>query len=212
MNEKEYNNSIKKIALLMSLESKVNIVGSARIRRNLYYSDYDSFSTVKGKNENMIYNHFRSVFEIIKNSENTIITDFKLGENAKGEPLRWTYEEIKRKENNGITFEDALKQKSMIKMDIVALLNGRFIEITEVYNIFIDGSSNSVYSKENIRKELIDDMTEQIKEGNYMKALKRNYSLLNLENKNKAVREKLIDYFNSPIGLLTVLNQTLRQC
>ena len=54
----------------------------------------------------MIYNHFRSVFEIIKNSKNTIITDFKLGENSKSEPLRWTYEEIKRKENNGITFED----------------------------------------------------------------------------------------------------------
>ena len=57
----------------------------------------------------MIYNHFMSVFEIIKNSENTTITDFKLGENAKGEPLRWTYEEIKRRENKGITFEDALK-------------------------------------------------------------------------------------------------------
>jgi hypothetical protein len=35
-----------------------------------------------------------------------------------------------------------------------------------------------------------------------MKALKRKYSLLNLDNNNKAVREKLIDYFNSPIGLL----------
>ena len=40
----------------------------------------------------MIYNHFRSVFEIIKKSENTIITDFKLGENEKGEPLRWKVE------------------------------------------------------------------------------------------------------------------------
>ena len=138
MNEKQYNNNIKKIAKLMSLESKINIVGSAKIRRNLYYSDYDSFSTVKGKNENMIYNHFRSVFEIIRNSENTIITDFKLGENAKGEPLRWTYEEIKRRENNGITFEQSLKQKSMIKMDIVTLHDGRFIEISEVYNIYID--------------------------------------------------------------------------
>ena len=202
MNEKQYNNNIKKIAKLMSLESKVNIVGSAKIKRNLYYSDYDSFSTVKGKNENIIYNHFMSVFDIIRNSENTIITDFKLGENAKGEPLRWTYEEIKRRENNGITFEMAINQKSMIKMDIVTLLNGRFIEITEVYNIFIDGESNSDYSKENIMKELTDDMKKQIKEGNYMKALKRQYSILNLQNKNKAVREKLIDYFNSPIGLL----------
>ena len=181
MNEKQYNNNIKKIVKLMSMESKVNIVGSAKIRRNIYYNDYDSFSTVKGKNENMIYNHFKSVFEIIRNSENTIITDFKLGENAKGEPLRWTYEEIKRKENNGITFDDAIKQKSIIKMDIVTLHNGRFIEITEVYNIYIDGESNSDYSIENIRKELIDDMNEQIKEGNIMKALKRKYSLLNLE-------------------------------
>ena len=129
MNEKQYNN-IKKIVKLMSMESKVNVVGSAKIRRNIYYSDYDSFSTVKGKNENMIYNHFKSLFEIIRNSENKIITDFKLGENEKGEPLRWTYEEIKRRENNGINFEDALKkQKSIIKMDIVTLQNGRFIEI-----------------------------------------------------------------------------------
>ena len=87
-------------------------------------------------------------------------------------------------------------------MDIVTHLNGRFIMITEVYNIFIDGESNSDYSKENIKHELMHDMIEQIEEGNYMKALKRQYSILNLQNKNKAVREKLIDYFNSPIGLL----------
>jgi len=103
-----------------------------------------------------------SVFEIIRNSENTIITDFKLGD-FRGNALRWTYEEIKRRENNGITFNDALKQKSMIKMDIVTLHNGRFIEITEVYNIFIDRESNSDYSLDNVRKLLTDDMNEHIK-------------------------------------------------
>jgi translation elongation factor EF-G len=158
--------------------------------------------TVKGKTKNIIYNHFKSVFEIIKSVDNTIITDFKLEGNSKGEPLRWTYEEIKIKENNGITFEDALKQKSMIKMDIVTLLNGRFIEISEIYNIYIDGESNSDYSIENIRKELTNDMKKMIKQKNLMKAVKRKYSLLNLDNRDKAVREKLIDYFNSPIGLL----------
>ena len=88
MNKKEYNNNITKIAKLMSLESKVNIVGSAKIKRNIYAAVYDSFEIVKGKNENMIYNHFRSVFEIIRNSENTIITDFKLGE-FRGKTLKW---------------------------------------------------------------------------------------------------------------------------
>jgi hypothetical protein len=201
MNQKEYNNNIKKIARLMSLESKVNIVGSAKIKRSIFYSDYDSFSTVKGKNENMIYNHFKSLFEIIKSSENTIITDFKMGE-FKDKALRWDYESIKRRENNGITFEQALKMKSIIKMDVITLMNGRFIEITEVYNIFIDGESNFDYTKENVRKELTDDMLKQIQDGNYMKALKRKYSLLNLDGKDKATHEKLIDYFNSPIGLL----------
>ena len=202
MNEKQYNNNIKKIVKLMSMESKVNIVGSAKIKRNIYAADYDSFEIVKGKTKNIIYNHFKSLFEIIKSVDNTIITDFKLGENSKGEPLRWTYEEIKRRENNGITFDDAIKQKSIIKMDIVTLLNGRFIEITEVYNIYIDGKSNSDYSIDNVRKELTDDMKKMIKEGNLMKALKRKYSILNLDNKDKMIREKLIDYFNSPIGLL----------
>ena len=164
MNQKEYNNNITKIAKMMSLQSKINIVGSAKVKRNIFYSDYDSFSTVKGKNENMIYNHFKSLFEIIKSSENTIITDFKMGE-FKDKVLRWDYEAIKRRENNGVTFEDALKQKSIIKMDIVTLLNSRFIEITEVYNIYIDGESNFDYSIDNIRHELMHDMQEQIKEG-----------------------------------------------
>jgi len=97
MNEKQYNNKVAKIARLMSLESKVNIVGSANVKRSIYYSDYDSFSTVKGKNENMVYNHFKSVFQIIKNSENSIITDFKMGE-FREKPLRWEYEAIKRRE------------------------------------------------------------------------------------------------------------------
>jgi len=129
MNEKQFNNKVTKIARLMSLESKVNIVGSAKIKRSIFYSDYDSFSTIKGKNENMIYNHFKSLFEIIGSSDNTIITDFKMGENAKGDPLRWDYEAIKRRENNGITFDQALKQKSMIKMDVVTVLNGRLVKV-----------------------------------------------------------------------------------
>jgi len=70
------------------------------------------------------------------------------------------------------------------------------------YNIYIDASSNADYTKENVRHELMHDMQEQIKEGNFMKALKRRYIILNLDNKNKAESEKLIDYLNSSIGLL----------
>ena len=65
------------------------------------------------------------------------------------------------------------------------MLNNRFIELTEVYNIYIDDESNFDYSIDNVRKELSDDMKKQIKDGNYMKALKRKYSILNLESSKR---------------------------
>jgi hypothetical protein len=47
MVRKEFHNKIIKINKLMSLESKVNVVGSANIKRNLYYSDsFFSIQTV----------------------------------------------------------------------------------------------------------------------------------------------------------------------
>jgi len=203
MQQKEYNNHITKINRLMSLESKVNIVGSASVRRNVYYSDIDSFGIVRGKTVNRIYNHFKSLFQIIQNTDNTVISDFKLGK-LKGEPLRWTYEHIKNKNNNGVSFEDALKQKGMIKMDIITLLNGRFIEISEVYNIYLDGESNYNSSKESILKELNNEFNELVKDGSYMKALKRFYSIKQLEDaeSNRYLLRSLEDYFNTPIGLL----------
>ena len=203
MVKKEFHNKIIKINKLMTLNSKVNIVGSANVRRNLYYSDYDSFETVKGKNINTIYNHFKSLFEIINDSENTVISDFKIG-SLKGEPFRLTYENIKNGNNNGVSFDDALRQKGIIKLDIITLLNGRFIEISEVYNIYLDGSSNYNDSKESIIESITKEMNDHFRDGNYMKVLKRFYSLKKLEdeNKNKYMLNNLVDYFNSPIGLL----------
>ena len=203
MVRKEFHNKIIKINKLMSLKSKVNIIGSAAVSKSVFYGDYDSFETVKGKNVNTIYNHFKSLFEIINDSENTVISDFKLGM-LKGEPLRWTYEHIKNRNNNGISFEDALRQKGMIKLDIITLLNGRFIEISEVYNIYLDGSSNYNESKESIIESITTEMNDHFRDGNYMKVLKRFYSLKKLEdeNKNKYMLNNLVEYFNSPIGLL----------
>jgi len=203
MVKKEFHNKIIKINRLMSLESKLNVVGSAALLKSVYYSDIDSYETVKGKNVNSIYNHFKSLFEIINDSENTVVSDFKLG-SLKGEPLRWTYDHIKNRNNNGVSFDLALRQKGMIKLDIITLLNGRFIEISSVYNIFLDGSSNYNESENKIMADITTEMNNHLRDGNYMKVLKRFYSLKKMEdeNKNKYMLNNLLDYFNSPIGLL----------
>ena len=199
---KEINNNIKIIGKLMSLESKINIVGSANVKRNLYYSDYDLFQKVRGKSEQLIYNHFKAVFNIIKSSSNVVISDFKLGEDDKGESLRWDYNDIMKGENGGVSFKDALKMESIIKLDIIIYINGRFIEISEVYNVYLDGKSNMNYSKDEVIKELTEDYKELVNDGNYFKALKRMYSIIKLNDENDSRLNILVDYFNQPIGLL----------
>jgi hypothetical protein len=199
---KEINNNIKIIGKLMSLESKINIVGSANIKRNLYYSDYDLFQNVKGKSETLIYNHFKSVFNIIKYSNDAVISDFKLGENDKGDALRWDFNEIMKAENNGVSFTDAIKMKSIIKLDIIIYSNGRFIEISEVYNVFLNNKSNMNYSKDEVSKQLIEEYKELVNDNNYFKSLKRMYSIIKLNDDTDPKLNILIDYFNQPIGLL----------
>jgi hypothetical protein len=199
---KEINNNIKIIGKLMSLESKVNIVGSANVKRNLYYSDYDLFQKVQGKSEQLIYNHFKAIFNIIKSSSNVVISDFKLGEDDKGDALRWDYNDIMKGENGGVSFKEALKMKSIIKLDIIVYLNGRFIEISEVYNVYLDGKSNMNYSKEEMLKNITEDYKDLVNDGNYFKALKRMYSIIELNDENDSRLNILIDYFNQPIGLL----------
>jgi hypothetical protein len=199
---KQFNNKIEKIGSIMSLESKVNVVGSASIKRSIYYSDYDLFETIQNKTPTVILNHFRSVFNIIKAQPNTVITDFKCGTSTKGTSLRWDYSEIHAGENNGISFEEAIQQKGIIKLDIISFINGRFVEITEVYSIKINGKTNMDYTNEEVLKSITDDYKHEVRNMNFMKALKKMYSVIKLQNKKDQMLNLLIDYFNSPIGLL----------
>ena len=75
-----------------------------------------------------------------------IVSDLKCGVNSNGEPIRWNQQQIMRNDNNGLSFEECIKHKGIVKIDIIYLLNGRFIESTNVYQIVIDGESNMDYS------------------------------------------------------------------
>jgi hypothetical protein len=193
---KLYNKNIENIGKMISIESKVNIVGSASIKRSLYYSDYDLFEQVHDKDANSIYIHFLALFNKIKVMDNIVISDFKLG------GLKWTFHEITRGVNNGVSFNDALKEKSIIKIDIISLINGKFYEISEVYKICLNGQCNMDYDLDVIIKDITDEYTDKVQSGDYMKALKKMYSIIKLNNSQDSKLNLLLDYFNSPIGLL----------
>jgi len=199
---KLFNNKVSQIGSIMSLESKVNVVGSASIQRSIYYSDYDLFETIQNKTSTVILNHFRSVFNIIKSAPNTVISDFKCGSSPNGSPLRWDYSEIQSGVNNGVSFDKAIQQKGIIKLDIISYINGRFVEITEVYNVKINGKSNMDYTNEEVVKSITADYKDEVKKLNFMKALKKMYSISKLINNKDPLLDILVTYFNSPIGLL----------
>ena len=125
---------------------------------------------VRGKSEQLICNHFRALFDIIKSSNNSVITDFKCGLDDKNNPLRWDYSDIMKGENNDISFFEALRHKSIFKLDVILFINSRFIEISEVYYINLTGEPNMDYSTEEVIKELTLDYKNYVKDGNYIKA------------------------------------------
>ena len=90
--------------------------------------------------------------------------------------------------------------KSTIKLDIVYLLNGVFNEISDNYYIKMGATTNyQDISSNTIIKTLSEDYKEQVKEGNYYKALKRQFVIKEMSGKKHS---KLLKYFNSDAGII----------
>ena len=205
----DFNDKLQKVFNLMSIKGKYSIVGSASLKGILYNSDYDlnEMEHIKGPNAyEKVYEIFKHKFQLAKSNPNIFITDFKCGIDSKGEPLKWTYLDMIYKKAQ---FIEALKGKSTIKLDIIYLLNGSYVEITEVY--FLDIGSHTNYNNkeldvETIKSELLKSMKECVQEGLYFKALKRIFSYLNI---NKQKDQRLVDFFNGPSGILYKANSDL---
>ena len=115
--------------------------------------------------------------------------------------LRWTPKDIRRgwvKMIDGThkTFEDALKDDTMIKVDFVVPVGNIFAEISEVYQY-----KQSPIHIEQVLRELADDV-EFYKHNNTMKSLKRLYSIMEIKNTYPEARLRMLDFFNSDAGLV----------
>jgi hypothetical protein len=153
------------------------------------------------------------------------IVDFKCGM-IRGEAIHWDKQDINRGMVGSVSFIDCILQKSKCKMDIVKYLNGRFIEISEIYYFNINNKTNyadNEFQKEYIIHELEKDRIELINDGNIFKALKREYRILFIMNRNITRRKHLEAIFNGPIGylyycisniktLIIMKEQTFRRC
>jgi len=205
---RSFNNEIQDTFALMRISSRQKLVGSSSVIGNIITNDYDLNEMVIEKgNEveiiNKIYMIFKTKFKLAYKTKDTWIVDFKCGM-MNDEPIRWNRSDINRGRYGDIKFIDAILT-GKCKIDIVQYLNGRFIEISEIYYFNINGKKNyndNEFDKQNILYELEQDKIKFINDGNIFKALKREYRILDILGKSKKRQSKLDSIFNSPLGWL----------
>jgi hypothetical protein len=188
---KEINANTEDVIHRFALSSKVKFLGSASKKGISYYSDYDLFSPIK-ESADALAKHFQQIFS----KPFKYFMETKIGE-YKGKKLIWTQSQIKKGINKGIKLADAIKQDALIKTDIILEQGNSFVEISIIYNT----KYQTQKTKEQIESEFEDEIKEYSKDNSF-KALKRLYSLLSLDDKNIKLKEKLIKFFNSDIGLV----------
>ena len=138
--------------------------------------------------------------------------DFLLAkQNIKFNIVRWTPKQILQGHQlyrtRNISLADALSQPSIIKLDMITLVdNNRFIEVSIIYELFLDNKPLNNFPLLPIKQSLKNSILEFVAESNYFKVAKRIYSLA-VADKDKKLAKSLIPFFNSDLGrLYTVIS------
>jgi hypothetical protein len=206
-------NKLLNVFNIISLTSKYKIIGSSNLKNIRYNSDYDLADFYENSKPNIkkIVKYFQSIYKNLdsKNSY-SYITDFKCGLNSNNEPLKWTKKEVMKNkklllDGNYIKLDEALQQKSTIKIDVVSFINNTFIEISENYYIKLNGKSNiddTLLNENSIIESIQNSEKEEVNDNNYNKALKRNFSWRYAIDKKDKILIVLLDFFNSSAGIL----------
>jgi len=210
---KDYSKKERDVFAFLSLQGTQRVVGTASVKEIDYASDYDlmeyvSFGRAVEMYE-MILDLFREKFRKAYSSKSIWITDFKCGVLPGGKPIRWDRKSVEDGfiviEDRKVNFIDCLQQKSIIKLDVISLIDKLFHEFSEIY--FINFGDFKVYNpvttkKENIEVSLLLDVQHYASSGNYFKALKRLFAYFRIAEKEAPLVQTLVDFFNSPVGEL----------
>jgi hypothetical protein len=222
----KYNDKLKEIFNLLSIDGEYSVIGSATLKKIKYRNDYDLMELYKKKNKSAknikqyLYKVFLQKFDDAYSNKKIWITDFKCGMDYNGEPLRWNYKDMvngykimsnKRK----INFVDCILQKTMMKMDIVSIVDGLMTEFSENYYIKIGDDAN-FFKHDTEKDHLLNEIKKSYYEyydvkQNYYKALKRVFSYKLLLDKNKYKKDLilLMDFFNSKTGYMNKIKSEL---
>lgn len=129
--------------------------------------------------------------------------------------LRWTNKEVqqgyKKVRGQKKTFIDALDDGAVIKLDVIALIDSEFIDMSNIFEFFIDDkklNEEEILSKSKILKNLEEASEHLKKEKKYMKYMKRLFSIAKIKNRKQKVM-RLHNILNSDLGKLYKANNDI---
>ena len=201
-------NNIVKTAHKFAVSNKIKIIGSQAKRGLLYPSDLDFYSEFHQRPK-ALASELKRVFSDKSFMKQVYFMDMKCGLDTRFAPykeedrekwlLRWKPKDIvngfvKLHDGKTKSLEDALEDDTIIKIDWI------YKEPLTECSINIQYKQTPP-TKEEEMKSLKEDIDEYLKT-NTMKSMKRLYSLLVLTKKDKPLQKKLVEYFNSDVGLV----------
>ena len=193
------------IDLITIKDSNIVRVGSSSFKIQPFFSDVDIMNIIERNlptNETVreFINQLKERINKIQQSNYTFFSDFKAGN------MHWTANEILSESKDGKTLEECIKMKGIIKLDIIAPYNERYVEMSTFYIL----KSNEGYV--NIEKDYFDSLEKTLKEDieeyknkKPLKAIKRAWSLAKIK-KDIDSMDKLKDIMKSNLSLLSQIN------
>jgi len=204
----EYSNAVKDVFNLISYNHRQPLVMGSNSMRFKYASDYDLFSVVISKKtldglKKEVSAMFKKMMKNIKSRKDDIyFIEFMCGVDENKNPLKWSIDEVIKGYKDKYKLMDVLDEYSIIKIEIVAYINNEFIPFSDVFHFQI-GSKGVNQAK--ITLDTVPSLSKEVKKyyeaENYMKVLKRLF-IISQVKKNKNDSEKLINIFESDIGMV----------
>jgi hypothetical protein len=194
----------EKVIKFLSIGNQVMIVGSFNKKTLRYKNDIDLNEKVK-TSPNDFLNIIKSKYKEVLNNPFIWIIDFKLGTDDRGQGIHWSSKDIENGykiiRHKKYKFTDLFNQKSIIKMDVTAYINGRFYDFSNNYFLTLPNGETTDEFVGNIITRLLLDYYNLIDQGNFFKALKRLHSIYAIDRSIPKVKE-IEAFLNSSVGKL----------
>jgi hypothetical protein len=175
-------NLVKSMEILKYFDNPIILAGSANLRSQMFFGDYDLISNIKKKESaKKSYYEFRRILKEAQEQNFLTLDEVKI-QLTNGKKYR---EFISLEE-----FEKVFKDIELIKFDFLLYSDYVFYELSSIYPLI-----QKPLDPEENKKSLLGELPELKKEGKYYKLLKRIFSLSSKTGKSINL-EKLTAFFN----------------